>query len=107
MLWAWLSLLTAVAAASQDAWIKRHFSSLGPFAMAAFPLVYGFPLYALSLYFVPVPALDAVFYACYLASLPLNGIAFLIYMNAILFARQRPVRQCGYDRAGSGRSAVA
>jgi len=83
MLWAWLSLLTAVATASQDAWIKRHFSSLGSFAMAAFPLVYGFPLYALSLFFVPVPALDAVFYGCYLASLPINGIAFLIYVNAI------------------------
>ncbi|MGD8367395.1 MAG: EamA family transporter [Desulfobacterales bacterium] len=83
MLWPWLALMTAFAAASQDAWIKRHFSHMGLRAMAAYPMAYGFPFYALALVFIPVPALDRVFLSCYLVSLPLNMIAFLIYLNAI------------------------
>ncbi len=83
MLWPWLSLLTALAAATQDAWIKRHFSHMGLRAMAAYPMAYGFPFYALALLLVPVPAVDRVFFWCYLVSLPLNMAAFLIYMNAI------------------------
>ena len=83
MLWAWLALLTALVAASQDAWIKRHFSHMGLPAMAAYPMAYGFPFYTLALLFTPVPLLDRVFFWCYIVSLPLNIIAFLIYMNAI------------------------
>jgi drug/metabolite transporter (DMT)-like permease len=83
VLWAWLALLTAFVAASQDAWIKRYFSHLGLPAMAAYPMAYGFPFYTLALLFIPVPLLDRVFFWCYLVSLPLNITAFLIYMNAI------------------------
>ena len=83
MIWAWLALMTAFAAASQDAWLKRHFSRMGVQAMAAYPMAYGFPFYALTLAFVPIPALDRVFFGCYLISLPLNTVAFLIYLNAI------------------------
>ena len=83
MLWAWLAFLTALIAATQDAWIKRHFSPMGLSAMAAYPMAYGFPFYTLALLFLPVPPLDRVFYGCYFVSLPLNITAFLIYMNAI------------------------
>ena len=83
MIWAWLSLLTAVAAASQDAWLKRHFAHMGLLPMAAYPMAYGFPFYAAALLFAPIPPLDRVFLWCYLVSLPLNMTAFLMYLNAI------------------------
>jgi drug/metabolite transporter (DMT)-like permease len=75
--------MAALAAASQDAWIKRYFSHMGLRTMAAYPMVYGFPFFALTLLVIPVPMLDRVFFWCYLVSLPLNMIAFLIYLNAI------------------------
>jgi hypothetical protein len=38
MLWLILSLLTALAVATQDAWVKKHFSHLSAYDMLAFPL---------------------------------------------------------------------
>lgn len=83
MLWLILSLLTALAVASQDAWVKKHFSHLTAYDMLAFPFMFSLPLFLLALSFVPVPPLDQTFYWCFLVSLPLNFIPFFIYMKAI------------------------
>ena len=51
--------------------------------MAAYPMVYSFPLLILVLFFVPVPPLDGVFWWSALACLPVNAVSFLLYMLAI------------------------
>ena len=83
MLWLILSLLTALAVATQDAWVKRFFSHLNAFEMATVPMVYSFPMFAVTLLFIAVPDLDGVFFAAFLVSLPLNGVCFVLYMRAI------------------------
>jgi|AP12_2_1047962.scaffolds.fasta_scaffold02904_2 drug/metabolite transporter (DMT)-like permease len=83
MLWLILSLLTALAVASQDAWVKKYFSHLTAYDMLAFPLLFSLPLFLLALPFVPIPPLDQTFYWSFLISLPLNFIPFFIYMKAI------------------------
>ena len=83
MLWLILSLLTALAVASQDAWVKKHFSHLTAYDMLAFPFMFSLPLFVVALPFIPVPTLDETFYWSFLASLPLNFLPFFIYMKAI------------------------
>jgi len=83
MTWLWLSLLTALAAASQDAWIKRYFSDLTPFEMTAIPVFYSIPCFAVFLPFVTVPPLDPIFYLCVISALPINAVAVVLYMKAI------------------------
>lgn len=83
MLWLTLSLMTALAAATQDTWIKKHFSHLGAYQMTAFPLFYSLPLFLITAIFIPRPPLDSTYYTCLLVSLPINGLAILLYMRAI------------------------
>ena len=83
MLWLILSLLTALAVASQDAWVKKHFSHLSAYDMLAFPFLFSLPLFTLTIPFIPFPPLDDTFYWCFLISLPINFIPFFIYMAAI------------------------
>jgi len=83
MLWLILSLLTALSASSQDAWVKKFFSHLSPYEMLSYPLVYSTPMFLIMLPFIPVPRLDAIFFWCVLAGIPINGVAFMLHMKAI------------------------
>ena len=83
MLWLTLSLLTALAASSQDAWIKKFFSNFTLYEMAAYPFVYSLPMFLITIPFIPVPRLDATFFWCFLVSVPLNAVAFVLYIKAI------------------------
>ena len=83
MAWFIPAILTAIATASQDAWVKKWFSHLNPVEMFVLPLLFGLPLMLLTLAFVPVPPLDTIFYASFAASLPLNALPFILYMKAI------------------------
>ncbi len=83
MSWTLAALLTALATASQDAWIKRQFSHAGPYEMLAYPLAYSLPPFCLAAPFVAVPALDHVFVLFFLASIPVNGLGFLLHVRAI------------------------
>jgi drug/metabolite transporter (DMT)-like permease len=40
-----LSLFTALAVSSHDAWVKKFFSDLNPYQMAAYPIFYSIPLF--------------------------------------------------------------
>lgn len=82
-LWIIPALLTAFLAASQDAWVKRHFSKLSAYEMMAYPMAYSLPLFALVMPFVEVPGLDGTFALYFLLSLPVNGLGFLLHMRAI------------------------
>ncbi len=82
-LWILPALMTAFFAASQDAWVKRHFSVMSAFEMMAYPLVYSLPLFTIALPFITIPPLDSVFVFYFLLSLPVNGLGFLLHMRAI------------------------
>jgi len=83
MTWFILSLLTAFAAASCDAWIKKWFSHMNHYEMLIYPLLYGFPLTLSSLFFVEIPFLDDIFYLSFIAAIPLTIVPLIFYMKAI------------------------
>ena len=83
MTWLVLSILTAFSVASQDAWIKKHFSRLSLYEMAAYPLMYSLPLLLPAILVIPVPPLDRTFAWSFAASLPLNGVSFFLYYRAV------------------------
>lgn len=86
MNWFVLSLLTAFTAATQDACVKKWFSETSPYEMALFPLLYSLPVFLLILPWIPQPQLDGTFWWSLLACLPFDGVAFLLYMEAIRIA---------------------
>jgi len=83
MLWILLAIATALCVATQDAWVKMHFSHLSSYEMAVVPMFFSFPMFAVTLFFIQVPPLDRIFLVCFLVSLPLNAICFTLYMRAI------------------------
>lgn len=83
MKWIILSILTALAVATQDAWVKKHFSKYNLWEMGTMIFVYSLPFLLVSLCFIRLPELDTVFFLCFAASLPLNAAAFLLYVYAI------------------------
>lgn len=83
MNWLILSLLTAIAVSSHDAWVKRFFSHLSPYEMALYPLIYSALLFLILLPFVSVPRLDGTFAWTFIVSIPLNAVAIILYMKAI------------------------
>jgi len=83
MLWFILSLLTAFAVATHDAWVKKFFSGLSTYEMLAYPLIYSLPMLVIALPFIPVPQLDIVFLRAFLISLPINGIGLFLHIRAI------------------------
>lgn len=83
MTWFTFALLTALAVAAHDAWVKKWFSHLSACEMFAFPLLYSLPMTLISLMFVEVPALDDVFYMAFIVSLPFNAVPFFMYIKAI------------------------
>lgn len=83
MNWFLLSVLTALAVATQDAWVKKYFSSGTAYEMAAYPMVFSLPLLLATLPLVPIPPLDGLFLISVVIGIPLNGVCFLMYMRAI------------------------
>ena len=83
MLWIVLATATAFVVATQDAWVKKHFSHLSSYEMAVIPMFFILPMFAATLFLVEIPPTDTVFLACFLISLPLNAICFTLYMRAI------------------------
>jgi len=83
MNWLILSLLTALAVSTQDAWVKKFFSHLSAYHMVAYPALYSLPLFMAGLCIIERPPLDGVYFWCLLISLPLNGVSFVLYMRAI------------------------
>jgi hypothetical protein len=96
-LWLILSLLTAMAVSSQEAFTKKFFSHLSSYEMSVYPLIYSMPLFWIVLPWVHVPSLNSTFYGAFLVSLPLNGVAFLLHMLAI---KQSPFSSLSGFHAG-------
>jgi len=83
MPWLSLSLMAALASATADALLKRHFAYLSPYGMGALRLAYTLPWLAAALFFIPWPAVDRTFFTAIACGLPLEILALLCYMKAI------------------------
>ncbi|MDX9787563.1 MAG: DMT family transporter [Desulfobacterales bacterium] len=83
MHWLLVSVIVALAVASHDAWVKKHFSHLSVSEMLAMPLFYSLPFFMIVMPFVPVPVIDRGFYGSFAACLPINVLASFLYTKAI------------------------
>ncbi len=70
-----LSLFVALAVSSHDAWVKKIFSDLNPYQMAADPIFYSIPLFTISLFFIEIPPLDNAFTGIFRPVFRLTGLA--------------------------------
>ena len=82
MLWITLSILAALSIAARDVSIKTY-QQLPPLEIAAIELFWSLPLLLLGCFWVPVPALDQIFWWAFLLSIPINIVAYILYLYAI------------------------
>lgn len=85
MLWFGFALLTALSVAARDVSIKT-FKELQPLDAAAVELFWAIPPLALGCLLVPVPDLDQTFWWAFLLSIPINVVAYILYIHAIKFS---------------------
>jgi drug/metabolite transporter (DMT)-like permease len=78
-----LSLIAALSLATSDALTKRFFSDRPAYEMGLIRLAYTLPWLIGASFFISPARTDAVFWACVLAGLPLEVLAFLCYMKAL------------------------
>jgi len=83
MLWLPLSLLSAFAQATADAFTKRALAGSDVFMVAWLRNLSAVPFLAVVLLLIPVPKLDTTFYWAVGLALPLEIIATLLYTKAI------------------------
>lgn len=83
MPWILLSLLSAFTLATSDALLKKFFSHLTPYEMGLIRVLYTLPWLMLTLFWIPLPALDQTFWATVFLALPLELAAILAYMKAL------------------------
>jgi drug/metabolite transporter (DMT)-like permease len=83
LLWITLALLTAITVACRDVYVRYISSNTPPFHIMALELFWAIPLLAIALFFVEVPDIDQIFWWNFIISLPINGIAYYLYILAI------------------------
>jgi drug/metabolite transporter (DMT)-like permease len=82
MLWFVLSIIAALSIAARDVSIKTY-QQLPPFEIAALELFWSLPLLIIGSFWIPVPQLDQTFWWTFIASLPINILAYILYLFAI------------------------
>jgi drug/metabolite transporter (DMT)-like permease len=82
MLWFILSILAALSIAARDVSIKTY-RKLLPLEIAAIELFWSLPLLVLGCLWVPTPVLDQTFWWAFLVSIPINILAYILYIYSI------------------------
>lgn len=82
-LWVLLSLTSAFSLATSDALTKRIIKPGNEHAIAWLRIVYSLPVLAAAMLLEPLPAPDGTFYAAFLAALPLEIAAIVLYYKAL------------------------
>lgn len=86
MTWFFLALVTALLAALLVTGVKRFFSDLGGFELAAYPLAYSTPLFLVTALFMPTPHLVSGFWQTLFLMLPVNMAGYYCYMRGVTLA---------------------
>ncbi len=81
--WVALAFASAVFLAASDALAKRSLEGDDEHLVAGFRLVFSLPLLVITLFFIPVPSLDAAFYRAFLIALPVEAITVVLYIKAL------------------------
>ena len=79
----YLSLVCAFALATSDALTKRALAEGDEYLVAWFRLLFALPVLLILIFFIPVPAVDGLFYRAFAFSLPLEIIALVLYIKAL------------------------
>lgn len=83
MTWLFLSLITALCVAVRDTSVKLFCRKLEPPDIAAMELLWSLPLLVTGCLLVEIPALDQTFWWTFFLSLPLNGLAYILYLYSL------------------------
>lgn len=86
MLWLTLSFMTALASATEAAYLKKHFPTLRPFEAGLYPTAYTLPFYLLLLPFIGEPHIAPDYWQTVFILLPVNITGMLLYYRAINLA---------------------
>jgi len=81
--WVFLSLLSAFALATSDAFTKKVLNGSNEYLIAWFRLLFSVPFLVILWLFIPVPKLDIEFYLAFVCALPLEIIAMVLYIKAL------------------------
>lgn len=81
--WVALAFASAVFLAASDALAKRSLEGDDEHLVAGFRLIFSLPLLVITLFFIPVPSLDAAFYRAFLIALPVEAITVVLYIKAL------------------------
>ena len=82
MMWFILSLTTAISVAARDVSIKTY-EDLEPLEIAILELFWALPFFVLGFFFVEHPPLDQTFWWAFVLSIPINILAYVLYLYAI------------------------
>ena len=82
MIWFFLSLAAALSIAARDVSIKSY-KDLQPREIAALELFWALPALIIGCIFVETPPLDQTFWWTFILSIPINIMAYVLYLNAI------------------------
>jgi len=82
MIWFFLSLTAAISIAVRDVSIKTY-EDLDPPEIAILELVWALPYFFVGTLLVETPPLDQTFWWAFILSIPINVIAYLLYLYAI------------------------
>jgi len=82
MIWFFLSIVTAISIAARDVSIKTY-EDLRPMEIAVLELFWALPLLLVGCLFVEIPPLDRIFWWNFILSIPINILAYVLYLYAI------------------------
>jgi drug/metabolite transporter (DMT)-like permease len=82
MIWFFLSLIAAISIAARDVSIKTY-EDLAPPEIAILELLWALPYFFLGCLLVETPPLDQTFWWTFVLSIPINMLAYVLYLSAI------------------------
>ncbi len=78
-----MSIISAFSLATADAFTKKALADSNDYLVAMFRLIFSLPILIIALLFVPIPPVDNMFFKAILIALPLEIIAFVLYIKAL------------------------
>ena len=82
MIWFFLSLTAALSIAARDVSIKTY-EDLDPPEIAILELFWALPYFFIGCFLIEIPPLDQTFWLTFVISIPLNILAYVLYLYAL------------------------
>lgn len=82
-MWVILSLVSALTLATGDALTKKALRGANEYLIGWLRLLFAVPVFLSVLFFIERPPLDSAFYRAFITALPLEVLAFMLYIKAL------------------------